>query len=162
MLCIHKRVVWYKTGWFCENGAILDFTLDTCEICSLVTRNNWPRVISNHCKLACVTFFVALSPSCWPVFSFASISKFKDRIFPAYKHWNFTGFVLWYYQRDWAFFSWASKLPRKCENKHCGADGRSFGRSVNGQVITKFSGMGTIYLPMALRRRARELHYNKS
>ena len=26
-------------------------------MCSLVTGNNWPRVISNHCKLACVTFF---------------------------------------------------------------------------------------------------------
>ena len=55
------------------------------------------------------------------------------------------------------------KLPRKCESKHwlpCGADGQSFGRSVNGQVITKFSGMGTIYLLMALRRRAQELHYN--
>ena len=57
MLCTHKRVVWYKTGRFCKNGAILDFTHDTCEMCSLVTGNNWPRVISNHCKLACVTFF---------------------------------------------------------------------------------------------------------
>ena len=26
-------------------------------MCSLVTGNNWPMVISNHCKLACATFF---------------------------------------------------------------------------------------------------------
>ena len=57
MLCTHKRVVWYKTGRFCKNGAILDFTHDTCEMCSLVTRNNWPRVISNHRKLTCVKCF---------------------------------------------------------------------------------------------------------
>ena len=52
---------------------------------------------------------------------------------------------------------------RKCENKHLfpsGADGRSFVQSVYGQLITKFSWMGTIYLPMVLRRRARELRYN--
>ena len=83
--------------------------------------------------------------------------------FTAYKHCNFTGFVLLYYQRDWAFFSWVPKLPRKCESKHWfpyGADGRSFVQSVYGQLITKSSGMGTIYLPMVLRRRARELRYN--
>ena len=57
MLYTHKRVVWYKTGRFCKNGAILDFTHDTCEMCSLVTRNNWPRVISNHRKLTCLKFF---------------------------------------------------------------------------------------------------------
>ena len=57
MLCTHKRVVWYKTGRFCKNGAILDFTHDTCEMCSLVTRNNWLRVISNHRKLTCVKCF---------------------------------------------------------------------------------------------------------
>ena len=33
-------------------------------------------------------------------------------------------------------------------------------RTVYGQLITKFSGMGTICLPMVLRRRARELRYN--
>ena len=49
--------MWYKTGRFCKNGAILDFTHDTCEMCSLVTRNNWPRVISNHRKLTCVKCF---------------------------------------------------------------------------------------------------------
>ena len=40
-----------------------------------------------------------------------------------------------------ANFSWAPKRAGKCESKHwfpCGADGRS----VDGQVITKFSGMG--------------------
>ena len=34
------------------------------------------------------------------------------------------------------FFSWAPKVRRKCESKHwfpCGADERSFGRSVYGQ-----------------------------
>ena len=54
---LYKRVVWCKTGRFCKNEAILDFTHDTCEMCSLVTRNNWPRVISNHRKLTCMTFF---------------------------------------------------------------------------------------------------------
>ena len=44
-------------------------------------------------------------------------------------------------------FSWAPKLARKCKSKHwfaCGADGRSFVRSVSGHVITKFSGMGRL------------------
>ena len=44
-------------------------------------------------------------------------------------------------------FSWAPKLVRKCKSKHwfpCGADGRSFVRSVSGHVITKFSGMGRL------------------
>ena len=43
-------------------------------------------------------------------------------------------------------FSWAPKLARKCKSKHwfpCGADGRSFVRSVSGHVITKFSGMAS-------------------
>ena len=65
--------------------------------------------------------------------------------------------------KETGFFSWVPKLPRKYESKHwfpCGADGRSFVQSVYGQLITKFSGMGTIYLPMVLRRRARELRYN--
>ena len=45
-------------------------------------------------------------------------------------------------------FSWAPKVVRKCESKHwfsCGVDrqscGQAVGRSVNGDVITKFSGM---------------------
>ena len=54
---LYKRVVWCKTGRFCKNEAILDFTHDTCEMCSLVTHNNWQRVISNHRKLTCMTFF---------------------------------------------------------------------------------------------------------
>ena len=57
MLCTHKRVVGYKTGRFCKNRAILDSTHDTCEMCSLVTRNNWPRVISNNRKLTCIKYF---------------------------------------------------------------------------------------------------------
>ena len=46
-------------------------------------------------------------------------------------------------------FSWAPKVVRKCESKHCfscGADGWSGGRSVCGHVITKFSGMGRFTL----------------
>ena len=46
-------------------------------------------------------------------------------------------------------FSWAPKVVRKCESKHwfsCGVDGQSrgqaVGRLVNGDLITKFSGMG--------------------
>ena len=53
--------MWYKTGRFRKNGDILDFTHDTCEMCSLVTGNNWPRVISNHRKLTFVTFFYCCS-----------------------------------------------------------------------------------------------------
>ena len=39
----------------------------------------------------------------------------------------------------------APKLARKCESKHWfpyGADGRTVARSVNGHMITRFSGMG--------------------
>ena len=50
-------------------------------MCSLVTRNNWPRVISNHRKLTCIKSFVALSPSCWTVFSLASILKILGSYF---------------------------------------------------------------------------------
>ena len=58
---------------------------------------------------------------------------------------------------SWA--PWAPKVARKCENKHwdaCGADRRSVGRSVYGQVITKFSRMGSLphFLPMVLCRGA--------
>ena len=48
------------------------------------------------------------------------------------------------------FFAWASKLPRKCESKHClpfGADGLSFVRSACGQVIVTFSEMGRFTYP---------------
>ena len=54
-------------------------------------------------------------------------------------------------------FSWAPKLARECESKHwfpCGADGRSFVRSVYGHVITIFSGMGRFSLAMGLRPHA--------
>ena len=33
-------------------------------MCSLVTRNNWPRVMSNHRKLTCISCFVTLSLAC--------------------------------------------------------------------------------------------------
>ena len=127
-------------------------------MCSLVTRNNWPRVISNHRKLTCIKFFCS------------SESVMLARLLLR-EHFQISGLyflpltnIVFYwirtvacYQRDWAFFSWVPKLPRKCENKHwfpSGADGRSFVQSVYGQLITKFSWMGTIYLPMVLRRRA--------
>ena len=53
----HKQCYVLTKELFCKNGAILDFTHDTCEMCSLVTGNNWPGEISNHRKLTRVTFF---------------------------------------------------------------------------------------------------------
>ena len=79
--------------------------------------------------------FVALRSSCWPV----RLRREHFQILGSYflPHTNtvilLDSHCLWYYQRDWSFFSWAPKLPKKCESKHwlpCGADGWSFVRSV--------------------------------
>ena len=69
-----------------------------------------------------------------------AFSNFRIVFFAAHKHCNFTGFVLWYYQRDRGFSSWVPKLPRKYESRHwfpCGADLRSFVRSVYDQADYK-------------------------
>ena len=120
---------------------ILDFTHDPCEMCSLVTRNNWPRVISNNRKLTCIKFFCSSKSVMFARLLLREHFQILRSYFLPHRNTsNFTEFVLWYYQRDWAFFSWVPKLPRKCDSKHwfpCGADERSFVRSVYGQVITK-------------------------
>ena len=54
---LRKELCGIRLADFAKTGAILDFTHDTCEMCSLVTCNNWPRVISNHRKLTCINFF---------------------------------------------------------------------------------------------------------
>ena len=59
--------------------------------------------------------------------------------------------------RPLLFFAWASKLPRKCESKHClpcGTDGLSFVRSAYGQVIATFSEMGRLTYRSAPQVRA--------
>ena len=121
-------------------------------MCSLVTCNNWPRVISNHRKLTCIKCFCSSKS----VMLARLLLREHFQILGSYflPHTNtvilLDSHCLWYYQRDWSFFSWAPKLHRKCESKHwfpCGAYGRSFVRSINGQVITKFSGMGRFIYP---------------
>ena len=54
---LRKELCGISLADFAKTGAILDFTHDTCEMRSLVTCNNWPRVISNHRKLTCINFF---------------------------------------------------------------------------------------------------------
>ena len=73
-----------------------------------------------------------------------AFSNFKIVFFTAYKHCNFTGFVLWYCQRDWAFFSWVPNYPESVR-VNIGfpvvrVDGRSFGRcTVRWNFLGRFA-----------------------
>ena len=63
----------------------------------------------------------------------------------------FTGFVLWYYQRDWAFFSWIPKQYLESVRVNIGfpvvrTDGRSFGRCTV-KWLQNVSGMGRFGYP---------------
>ena len=119
---LRKELCGIRLADFAKTGAILDFTHDTCETCSLVTCNNWPRVISNRRKLTWINFFCSSKS----VMLARLLLREHFQILGSYflPHTN-TGFVLWYYQRGRGFSSWVPKLPRKCESRHwfaCGAD----------------------------------------
>ena len=132
-------------------------------MCSLVTRNNWPRVISNHRKLTCIKFFCSSKS----VMLARLLLREHFQILGSYflPHTNtvilldsYCGII-----KETGLFSPGFPNYLESMSKHwlpCGADGRSFVQSVYGQLITTFSGMGTIYLSMVLRRRARVLRYN--
>ena len=111
------------------NGAILDFTHDTCEMCSLVTRNNWPRVITNHRKLTCIKFFCSSKS----VMLARLLLREHFQILGSYflPHTN-TVILLDSYcgiiKEAGLFLLGSQTLPRKCESKHW---------LLYGQVITK-------------------------
>ena len=126
-------------------------------MCSLVTCNNWPRVISYHRKLTCIKCFCSSKS-----IKLARLLLRKHfQILGSYflPHTNtvilldsYCGII-----KETGLFS--PGFPNYLESVRVNI-GFPMVRTVYGQLITKFSGMGTIYLPMVLRRRARELRYN--
>ena len=133
-------------------------------MCSLVTCNNWPRVISNHRKLTCIKCFCSSKS----VMLARLLLREHFQILGSYflPHTNTVILLDWYcgiIKETGLFLLGSQTVPRKCESKHwlpCSADGRLFVLSVYGQVITKCFWNGQICLPTVLHRRARGLRYN--
>ena len=132
----HKQCYVLTKELFCKNGAILDFTHDTCEMCSLVTGNNWPRVISNHRKFVCSSKSVMLAHLLLHEHFQILGSYFLSHTNTVILLDSYSGII----KETGLFLLGSQTVPRKCESKHwlpCSADGRSFVLSVYGQVITK-------------------------
>ena len=120
----HKQCYVLTKELFCKNGAILDFTHDTCEMRSLVTGSNWPRVISNHRKFVCSSKSVVLACLLLRKHFQILASYFLPHTNTVILLDSYCGII----KEAGLFLLGSQTLPRKCESKHW---------LLYGQVITK-------------------------
>ena len=120
----HKQCYVLTKELFCKNGAILDFTHDTCEMRSLVTGSNWPRVISNHRKFVCSSKSVMLARLLLREHFQILGSYFLPHTNTVILLDSYCGII----KEAGLFLLGSQTLPRKCESKHW---------LLYGQVITK-------------------------